>query len=48
MAWRRVGLMLCAALAGGLTALAPLEQAVQGGVAPVGGLLFYTPGGGGR
>ena len=29
MAWRRVGLMLCAALAGGLTALAPLEQAVQ-------------------
>ena len=31
MAWRRVGLMLCAALAGGLTALAPLEQAVQAG-----------------
>ena len=29
MAWRRAGLMLCAALAGGLTALAPLEQAVQ-------------------
>ena len=33
MAWRRVGLMLCAALAGGLTALAPLEQAVQAGYA---------------
>ena len=33
MAWRRVGLMLCAALAGGLTALAPLEQAVQAGCA---------------
>lgn len=33
MAWRRAGLMLCAALAGGLTALAPLEQAVQAGYA---------------
>lgn len=33
MAWKRVGLMLCAALAGGLTALAPLEQAVQAGYA---------------
>ena len=33
MAWRRIGLMLCAALAGGLTALAPLEQAVQAGYA---------------
>ena len=33
MAWRRVGLMLCAALAGGLTAVAPLEQAVQAGYA---------------
>lgn len=31
MAWRRVGLMLCAALAGGLTALAPLEQVMQAG-----------------
>ena len=31
MAWRRAGLMLCAALAGGVTALAPLEQAVQAG-----------------
>ena len=33
MEWRRAGLMLCAALAGGLTALAPLEQAVQAGYA---------------
>lgn len=31
MAWRRVGLMLCAALAGGVTALAPLEQVMQAG-----------------
>lgn len=31
MAWRRVGLMLCAALAGGVTALAPLEQMMQAG-----------------
>ena len=31
MAWRRAGLMLCAALAGGVTALAPLEQVVQAG-----------------
>ena len=37
MAWRRVGLMLCAALAGGLTALAPLEQAVQAGYAQLEG-----------
>ena len=33
MAWRRAGLMLCAALPGGLSALAPLEQAVQAGYA---------------
>lgn len=31
MAWRRAGLMLCAALAGGVTALAPLEQVMQAG-----------------
>lgn len=31
MAWRRAGLMLCAALAGGVTALAPLEQMMQAG-----------------
>ena len=33
MAWRRVGLMLCAALAGGATAVAPRAQAVQAGYA---------------
>ena len=33
MAWRRAGLMLCAALAGGMTALAPLEQVMQAGYA---------------
>ena len=31
MAWRRAGLMLCAALAGGVTALATLEQVMQAG-----------------
>ena len=31
MAWRRAGLMLCAALAGGVTALAPLEQVMRAG-----------------
>ena len=37
MAWRRAGLMLCAALAGGLTALAPWSRRCRRGVCPVGG-----------